>query len=86
MIATSRDPLPHAAGECGTDLPSSPRLDAYSAVLSLDQPASLTPQTAPVRHAILDHNGDGTFDEDDLEAFSTSAGTTPATATGPGPT
>ena len=70
MIATAREPLSNAAEQCNTDLPSSRRLDAYTAVLSLDQPVALTPQTAPVRHAILDHNGDEDgFDEDDLEAF-----------------
>ena len=70
MVATARPPLPHdVAAGCGTDVPSSPRLDAYSAVLSLDQSVALTPQTAPVRHAIVDHDGDGTFDEDDIEAF-----------------
>ena len=65
MIATARPALSNAAGVCGTDLPSAPRLDAYAAVLSLDTPAA-----APVRAAILDHDADGDFDERDLELFS----------------
>lgn len=40
-------------------------VDAYQAVLALDR---LDPQQA-VRRAILDVNGDGRFDEDDLEAY-----------------
>jgi hypothetical protein len=69
MIATARPPLSNAAGACSTDLPSAPRLDAYAAVLSLDQPAAVTRATAPVRFAILDHNGDGAFDHRDIQAF-----------------
>jgi hypothetical protein len=73
MVATARPALPIDAGGCGSDVPSARRLDAYSAVLSLDQPVALTPQTAPVRHAIVDHDGDGTFDDDDIEAFASVA-------------
>jgi hypothetical protein len=69
MIATARPALPNdEASGCGTDVPSAPRLDAYAAVLSLDRPQALTPASAPVRHAILDRDGDGDFDDEDLEA------------------
>ena len=47
---------------------SAPRLDAYAAVLSLDQAATVTPAGAPVRLAILNHNGTGGFDAADLAA------------------
>jgi hypothetical protein len=72
MIATGRPALPNniAAG-CGTNVASAPRLDAYTAVLSLDQPAAVTRTSAPVRFAILDHNGDGAFDHRDIQAFMT---------------
>ena len=70
IVATARPALPNdQAGGCGTDVPSSPRLDAYTAALGLDQAAAPTKQTAPVRHAIVDFDGDGTFDEDDLQSF-----------------
>jgi hypothetical protein len=69
MVATARPALPNDAGGCGTDVQSSPRLDAYTAALGLDQAAAPTKLTAPVRHAIVDFDGDGTFDEDDIEAF-----------------
>ena len=45
------------------------RLDAYAAVLSLDQPAPLTPGSAPVRLAIMDRNGADGFTEADLQAL-----------------
>ena len=73
MVATARPPLPNDASNCGTDLPSSPRLDAYTAVLSLDRPVALTTATAPVRLAILDRDDDDDFDEDDLEDFGDAA-------------
>jgi hypothetical protein len=69
MIATGRPPLAITPGPCGSNVPSAPRLDAYAAVLSLDQPAAVTRATAPVRFAILDHNGDGAFDHRDIQAF-----------------
>ena len=75
MVATARPALPDDATGCNTDVPSAPRLDAYAAVLSLDQAAVLTPATAPVRTAILDRDADGDFDEDDLELFSAAART-----------
>ena len=69
MVETARPPLPHGNPGCGTDVPSAPRVDAYTAVLGLDQDTEPTKQTAPVRHAIVDFDADGTFDEDDLESF-----------------
>ncbi len=73
IVATARPPLSNDPGTCGTDVPSAPRLDAYTAVLSLDRAAALTPATAPVRMAIADRDGDGTFDEEDLENFAAAA-------------
>ena len=70
MVNTARPGLAITPGPCGSDVPSSPRLDAYSAALGLDQAAAPTKQTAPVRHAVVDFDGDGIFDEDDLQAFS----------------
>ena len=70
MVATGRPPLPNEEGSgCGTDVPSSKRLDAYTAALGLDQAAGPTKQTAPVRYAIVNFDGDTTFDEDDLRSF-----------------
>jgi hypothetical protein len=51
------------------DTPATPHLDAYASVLSLDQPGSQIPSSAPVRFALLDHNHDGAFDQGDLKAF-----------------
>jgi hypothetical protein len=42
-------------------------IDAYAAVLSLDEAVPPTTQTAPVRLALLDVNGDGLFDEKDID-------------------
>jgi hypothetical protein len=44
-------------------------IDAYAAVLALDQPILPTPTTAKVRAAILDVNGDGVFDEKDVQLY-----------------
>jgi hypothetical protein len=45
-------------------------LDAYATVLSLDAGGVLpTAQSAPIRKALLDVNGDGKFDEADLGIF-----------------
>ena len=62
LVATARPPLDAAAGGC---LPghSARRLDAYAAVLSLDQAATVTPAGAPVRLAILDRNDTDGFDD-----------------------
>ena len=54
---------------CGTDLPSAPRLDAYAAVLSLDETGAPTPAGSPVRLALLDRTGDGALTEADLQAW-----------------
>ena len=48
---------------CG-DAPAAPALDAYAATLAADGAA-----TQPAREAILDGDGDGDFDELDLEEF-----------------
>jgi len=44
-------------------------IDAYAAALSLDAAVLPTPQSAPVRLAILDWDDNGVFDENDLAAF-----------------
>jgi hypothetical protein len=44
-------------------------VDAYAAVLSLDAAQLPTPQSAPVRLALLDVKTDGVFDEQDLALF-----------------
>jgi hypothetical protein len=44
-------------------------LDAYAAILSLDEPGPATPASAPIRLALLDLDNNGRFDEVDLEAF-----------------
>jgi hypothetical protein len=44
-------------------------LDAYAAILSLDEPGPATPASAPIRLALLDLDDDDQFDEVDLEAF-----------------
>ena len=64
---TGAAPLPNDAANCGTDLPSARRVDAYAAVLSLDRTSGLSPSTAPVRLAILDHDGNGAFNQADLQ-------------------
>jgi hypothetical protein len=67
MVATAAPPLPSSA-QCGTEASSAPMVDAYKAVLSLDQPTQVSPASAPVRLAILDITGDGTFTQADLVA------------------
>ena len=42
-------------------------IDAYASALSLD--GNITPQTAPMRLALLDLNGDGKFNEADVNQF-----------------
>ena len=69
LMATAAPPLATGAGGCGSPVPSAPRLDAYGAVLSLDGSRALTPAGARVRHAIMDHDGNGTVDSQDLAAF-----------------
>ena len=48
---------------------SAPRLDAYAATLSLDAPGRPALAGWPVRRALLDLDGDGKFEDDDLAAF-----------------
>ena len=48
---------------------SAPRIDAYKALLSLDQSGVPSPAGFPVRFALLDLNGDGGFTETDLQAW-----------------
>ncbi len=68
-ITSTAAPSLGSGPPCNTDLPSAPRLDAYAAILSLDQPTPVTPGSAPVRLAILDRNGDGIFTHTDIAAF-----------------
>lgn len=44
-------------------------IDALAALLSLDQPATVTAATAPVRLAYVDFNGDGVFNASDINDF-----------------
>ena len=46
-----------------------PVIDAYGAVLALDDTVPPSPATAPMRHAILDADDDGVFDGGDLGLF-----------------
>ena len=48
---------------------NAPTLDALAALLSLDQPTAVSPQTSPIRNALVDLNGDGNFDVNDVQAF-----------------
>jgi hypothetical protein len=48
---------------------SAPRLDAYAATLSLDAPGPPALAGWPVRRAVLDLDGDGKFEDQDLAAF-----------------
>jgi hypothetical protein len=69
-IAETAAPIasPGAGGACDGAAPG-PVVDAYAAVLALDQAAPPTPATAPIRLALLDWGEDGAFDQLDLEAF-----------------
>ena len=64
LRATAR-PVVDTGGDprCG-DAPAAPALDAYAATLAADGAAN-----SPARDAILDADGDGDFDEQDLEDF-----------------
>jgi hypothetical protein len=69
LTDTSR-PAPSSSSVTGCDTAgAAPLIDAYNAVLSLDAAALPSPATAPVRKAILDVTGDGSFDQVDLSAF-----------------
>ena len=46
-----------------------PVLDAYAAVLSLDAAGAPAPATSPIRVALLDADGNGSFTDDDLDTF-----------------
>ena len=58
-----------AAPAAGCKRPAAPALNAYRAVLSLDQPGPPTAAGSPVRMAILDLNHDHKFTEADLQSF-----------------
>lgn len=58
-----------AVRENARDLPFGRFLDAYAAVLSLDAADVPTPATAPIRTALLDADGNGSFSENDLDMF-----------------
>ena len=60
LIATTARPAPNLTAGV---------IDALAAVLSLDQPQAVTPATAPVRAALLDLNGNGTFEAEDVVTF-----------------
>jgi Subtilase family len=49
--------------------PAAGLINAYATVLSLDEAATPSPATAPVRLAILDVDGDGDFDLDDIAQY-----------------
>src|SRR5262249_46092148 len=66
-----RTPVPGASpvvADCGS-VPPAPTIDAYEAVLSIDAAGPPDPSNSPVRAAILDVDGDGDFDQDDLAEF-----------------
>jgi hypothetical protein len=58
-----------AASAAGCARQAAPALNAYRAVLSLDQPGPPTPSGSSVRMAILDLNHDHQFTEADLQSF-----------------
>ncbi|MFN8544927.1 MAG: S8/S53 family peptidase [Candidatus Binatia bacterium] len=57
------------APECHPALPPAPVVDAYAAVLALDDVVLPEPATAPVRLALLDLDDDGRFDDTDVAAW-----------------
>lgn len=59
---------PPVSETCGSE-PPAPTIDAYEAVLAVDAAALPEPSNAPARKAILDFDGDGDFDKDDLAEF-----------------
>ena len=67
QIVSAMRQNPQSPSPCSR--PVAPLLDAYKAVLSLDQPGPPTPGGDPVRLAILDLNGDRRFTEADLRAW-----------------
>ena len=69
VLAATAKPLAAAADADCVNVAPQPLIDAYEAILALDQAVLPTPATAPVRHAILDANADGRFDGNDLALF-----------------
>jgi Subtilase family len=65
ILRTTARPVTTTTGDsrCGS-VQAAPALDAYAAVLAADGA-----MTKPVRAEILDADGDGAFDEQDLQAF-----------------
>jgi hypothetical protein len=65
LLRTTARPVTTTSGDprCGP-VQAAPALDFYAAVLAADGPA-----TQPARAELLDADGDGTFDEQDLQAF-----------------
>ncbi len=69
LFATSNSVPVISDQEC-SDWPSpAPIVDAYEALLALDAADMPDSSNSPVRFAILDVNGDNSFDEDDLQLF-----------------
>ena len=62
-------PVAHTVAAIKANADADGIINAYASVLSLDEPAAVTPATARVRLAILDADADGDFDLADLEAF-----------------
>ncbi|MFN8542793.1 MAG: S8 family serine peptidase [Candidatus Binatia bacterium] len=65
LLATAE---PVVTAGLGCDSPA-PVIDAYAAVLALDDAAPPDPVHAPIRQAILDADDSGRFDDADLTAF-----------------
>jgi hypothetical protein len=65
-----------ASAQHTTNSPTVPVLDAYAAVLRLDDTTGVGTQSlpTPVRFGLLDANGDGIFDSRDLELFAAAYG------------
>jgi beta-lactam-binding protein with PASTA domain len=63
LISSTARPLAAAVS------PNNQAIDALAAMLSLDMPEAVTPATAPVRLHLLDQDGNGTFDQNDVELF-----------------
>ncbi len=73
LLQTARPVVPSTtAGDCAAaGVVPAPIIDAYDAILSLDAAEPPDPIVATVRHAIMDHDGDGRFDDADVRAFLT---------------
>ena len=66
LVATTSGQVASNEEGCATPF-SAPVIDAYAAVLALDEAVLPTPETALVRAAILDATRGGTFEEVDVE-------------------